>query len=61
MTLKIITFFKEVRLEIEKVNWPARTQIIRYTMIIVGISGAVAFFLGGLDFIFTFMINQFIL
>ena len=58
---KIVTFLKEVRLETKKVNWPSRKETIKYTLIIVGVSLVVAAFLGGLDFIFTTIINKFIL
>lgn len=61
MFIKIITFLKEVKLEIKKVNWPTRQQTIRYTLIVLGVSAVIAVFLGGLDFIFTTMLNQFIL
>ena len=57
---KIITFLKEVRLEMKKVNWPTRQETIRYTVIVIGISAAVAAFLGTLDFIFTTLLNKFI-
>ena len=58
---KIITFLKEVRLEMKKVNWPTRQQTIRYTLIILAVSAAVAVFLGSLDFLFTTFLNRFIL
>ena len=58
---KITTFLKEVRLEMKKVNWPTREETIRYTLIVIGISVAVAIFLGGLDFIFATLLNRFIL
>ncbi|XOB41642.1 MAG: preprotein translocase subunit SecE [Candidatus Nealsonbacteria bacterium] len=58
---KILTFLKEVRLEIKKVNWPTRQETLRYTLIVIGISIAVAIFLGGIDFIFTTLLNKFIL
>ena len=61
MFVKIITFLKEVKLEIRKVNWPSRQQTIRYTVIVLGISAAVAVFLGSFDFIFTLILNRFIL
>lgn len=48
---KIITFLKEVRLEIKKVNWPTKEETLRYTLIVIGVSVTVAIFLGGLDFI----------
>ncbi len=58
---KIITFLKEVRLEMKKVNWPTRSQTIRYTLIVIGVSLAVAAFLGLLDFIFNTLLTKFIL
>jgi len=57
---KIITFFKEIKTEIKKVNWPTKKETIRYTLIVIGISIAVAIYLGGLDFIFTTILNKFI-
>lgn len=58
---KIITFLKEVRLEVKKVNWPSREQTIRYTFIVIGVSVAVAAYLGGLDFLITTLLNKFVL
>lgn len=58
---KIIIFLKEVRLEIRKINWPTRQKTIRYTIIVLGVSAAVAMFLGGLDFVFTMLLNKFVL
>lgn len=58
---KIITYLKEVRLEMKKVNWPTKEETLRYTLIVIGISAAVAIFLGGIDFLFTTLLNKFIL
>jgi len=58
---KILTFLKEVRLEMKKVNWPTRQETLRYTLIVIGISVAVAAFLGAIDFIFMRLLNRFIL
>ena len=57
---KIVTFIKEVRLEMKKVNWPTRDETIKYTLIVIGISVGVAIYLGGLDFVFTTLLNKFI-
>jgi len=57
---KIITFLKEVRLEMKKVNWPTRETTIKYTLIVVGISAVVAAFLGGLDILFTNLLEKFV-
>ena len=61
MLNKLITYLKEVKLEIRKVNWPTREQTIRYTLIVLGISATVAIFLGGLDFLFTQLLDKFVL
>ena len=55
---KIVTFFKEVKMEIKKINWPTKKETIRYTLIVIAISIAVAIYLGGLDFIFTTILNK---
>ena len=57
----IETFFKEVRIEIKKVNWPTRDETIRYTLITVVMSIAVAIYLGGLDYIMSNLLDKFII
>jgi preprotein translocase subunit SecE len=61
ISTKIQTYFKEVFIEMKKVNWPTRQETLRYTLIVIGISLGVAIYLGGLDFIFTRILNNFIL
>lgn len=58
---KAIDFLKDVRIELSKVNWPTRNQTIQYTLVVVGLSVALAIFLGGLDFIFQWGLNKFII
>jgi len=58
---KLSSFLKEVRLEMKKVNWPSRKETIKYTLIIVGVSVIVAAFLGGLDYLFSTLLNKYIL
>lgn len=57
---KILTFLKEVRLEVKKVNWPTRRETIKYTLIVIGVSFGVAIFLGAFEFLFTTFINKLI-
>ena len=58
---KLTIFLKEVRLEIKKVNWPTRQEVLRYTAIVIGVSLAVAIYLGGIDFILNTLLNRLIL
>ena len=61
MSNKITTFLREAKEELLKVNWPSRQQTINYTLIVIGISIAVAIFLGGLDYVFSFILKTFII
>ena len=61
ITQKINTFFKDVWAEMRRVSWLSQKDIIRYTLIVLGVTIGAAAFLGGLDFIFTEIIKKFIL
>ncbi|MCK4781700.1 preprotein translocase subunit SecE [Candidatus Parcubacteria bacterium] len=58
---KIIIFLNEVKTEMKKVNWPTNKETLNYTLIVVVVCLAVAAFLGGLDYIFTTLLNKYIL
>jgi preprotein translocase subunit SecE len=58
---KIKNYLGEVKVEMKKVNLPTRQETIKYTLIVIGLSAAVAIFLGGLDFLFAFLISKFLL
>ncbi|MFA4817559.1 MAG: preprotein translocase subunit SecE [Parcubacteria group bacterium] len=58
---KIVTFLKEAKAELLKVNWPNREQARNYTLIVIGISIAVAIFLGSLDYVFGYIIKTFVI
>lgn len=57
---KIITFFKEVKTQLKKVNWLSRKETIKYTTIVIVVSTLVAAFLSSLDFIFRKLLEKFI-
>ena len=61
ITQKINIFFKEVYTEMRRVSWLSRKEIIKYTLIVLGFTIISAAFLGGLDYIFTLIIKNFIL
>ena len=50
---QIITYLSDVRLELTKVTWPKREDVVKLTLIVFIISGIVAAYVGGLDFIMT--------
>ena len=58
---KLITFIKEARAELRKVNWPTRNETMKYTGLVMGLSLAVAIFLGALDYLFEYIIRVFVI
>ena len=61
MFSKLVNFLKEVKMEVKKINWPDKNKTIKYTMVVLGISLAIAIYLGGLDFLFTFLLEKFVI
>jgi len=58
---KVIQFFREAKVELMKVNWPTKKQTMNYTGLVVAVSIAVALFLGGLDYSFSYILKTFII
>jgi len=50
---QVLTFLTEVKLELSKVTWPKRSEVIKLTAIVFIISAIVGGYTGALDFIFT--------
>ena len=61
MANKIVAFLKESRVELKKVIWPTREETIRYTATVIVMSACLAVFLGGLDYLYRFVIDAFLL
>jgi len=49
---KAIRFFKEVRAELGKVNWPPRKEVIGSTAVVIISVFILSFFLGLVDVVF---------
>lgn len=57
----IIRFFTEAKAELTKVSWPNRQELVRYTILVVIISLAVAIFLGVLDVAFSYLVENYLI
>lgn len=53
-----VRFLQEVLDELRKSVWPSREETARLTAIVIALSIAVGFFLGGLDRIFAELFNR---
>jgi preprotein translocase subunit SecE len=50
---KLVDYIKGSISEMKKVTWPTKKETQNYTYLVIGISLAVAVFLGALDYVFT--------
>jgi preprotein translocase subunit SecE len=58
LTQKVNLFFKEVWVEMKRVSWLSRKEILKYTLIVLAATIAFAAFLGALDYIFSAIIRR---
>ena len=47
-----VRFLKEVNVEMKKVKWLSKNEVIEYTILVLVISAVVGIYLGALDFVF---------
>lgn len=56
----IISYIKETKGEMKHVSWPTRQQATVLTVLIILISFLLAAYLGGLDWVFTHIVELFV-
>ena len=56
-----ISFVRESKDELQKVNWPTREQTVRYTIIVVLAYAVVGLVIGGFDYLLTLIFEKIIL
>ncbi len=55
---KTIEYLKEVKAEMDNVNWPTRRQAIFFTLAVILVSVLVAYFLGFFDKLFSLGLDK---
>ncbi|MFH1867187.1 MAG: preprotein translocase subunit SecE [Patescibacteria group bacterium] len=58
MANPLVNYLKHSVQELKKVVWPTKRETIQHTMLVIGISLAVAAFLGALDYFFNIGLEQ---
>lgn len=52
-----IQYLKDSRTELKKVAWPTKKEVLRHSMIVIGVSLFVAVFLGLVDYLLNLAIE----
>jgi len=60
MFQKLTDYLKGTKLELKQVNWPTKKQTRNHTLLVIGISLALAAFLGAVDFGLNKLLELFI-
>lgn len=57
----LISYLRDTKGELKHVSWPTRQQAIVYTTLVIVVSIAVAIYLGFFDWLFTELLNIFVI
>ena len=57
---KLVKYIKDSRIELKKAVWPTKQQTRNHTLMVIGVSLAVAVFLGAVDFLLNKVLEIFI-
>jgi preprotein translocase subunit SecE len=57
MLNKLANYIKSSLEEMKKVTWPTKKETYNYTLLVIAISLGVAFFLGALDYVFSWILQ----
>lgn len=55
--MRLIQYIKDTRAEMKHVSWPTQKQTMIFTVLVIIISIAIAFYLGAFDYLFTGVLN----
>jgi preprotein translocase subunit SecE len=54
---RLTQYIKDSYVELKKVTWPTKKETTNYTILVIGISLAIAVFIGVLDYLLNFGIE----
>ncbi len=57
MIERLTNYIQDSFYEMKKVSWPTKKETYNYTLLVIGVSLAVAIYLGGLDYIFNWLLE----
>lgn len=54
---RIGNYLRDTKTEMKHVSWPTHNQAVIFTLLVIGISAAVAVFVGAADYVFTGLLD----
>jgi len=58
---KVVNYLQETKGEMKHVSWPTRTQTLIFTVLVIIVSILTSLFLGFFDYVFTLLLDVFII
>jgi preprotein translocase subunit SecE len=55
---RVTTYLREVRVELTRVDWPTRREMVSMTIVVVVVLLALAIYLGMFDYIYTVIVKR---
>ncbi len=56
----LINYFREAREEMMKITWPSKQDTLKYSLVVIVLCLALAFFFAGLDYVLSLGIQKLI-
>ena len=53
-------YITEVKIEAKKISWPTKKVVVKDSVVVVVISLVTAAFLGGIDYLLSYLIKEFV-
>lgn len=57
LTTRVKSYFKGVKSELKKVNWPTRKELTNYTIVVLVTVGVMTIVIWGLDLVFENLVG----
>ncbi|MDR7419437.1 MAG: preprotein translocase subunit SecE [Armatimonadota bacterium] len=58
---RVSTYLREVRIELSRVDWPTRTELMRMSIVVLVVLVVMAVYLGIFDYVYTVVIKRWLL
>jgi preprotein translocase subunit SecE len=58
---RVPDYLREVNIELRRVDWPTRTELVRMSIVVLVVLLLLALYLGAFDYVFTVVVKRWLL